>query len=48
MDRQRPLLNDDVHYGAALGKHLTDKWSMQIEGYTSDFNGDLPFACYQA
>ena len=33
-------LSDDVHYGAALGKHLTDKWSMQIEGYTSDFSGD--------
>jgi OOP family OmpA-OmpF porin len=34
------FLNDDVHYGAAIGKHLTDKWSLQLEGYTSDFNGD--------
>ena len=33
------LLDDDIHYGAAIGKHLTDKWSMQLEGYTSDFNG---------
>jgi hypothetical protein len=32
-------LNDDVLYGAAIGKHLYDKWSMQLTGYTSDFNG---------
>ncbi len=34
------FLNDDVVYGAALGKHLTEQWSMQIAGYTSDFDGN--------
>jgi OOP family OmpA-OmpF porin len=32
------LLGDDIHYGASLGKHLTDKWSMQFTGYVGDFD----------
>ena len=32
------LLDDDIHYGASIGKHLTDKWSMQFTGYAGDFN----------
>jgi len=31
------LLDDDIHYGASIGKHLTDQWSMQFTGYTGDF-----------
>ena len=33
-------LEDDIHYGASLGKHLSDKWSVQLTGYTGDFDND--------
>jgi OOP family OmpA-OmpF porin len=35
------LLDDDIHYGASFGKHLTDKWSLQLTAYTGDFNGQV-------
>jgi OOP family OmpA-OmpF porin len=33
-------LEDDIHYGASLGKHLSEKWSAQLTGYTGDFDND--------
>jgi OmpA-OmpF porin, OOP family len=34
------LLDDGLHYGASIGKHLSDKWSAQLTGYTGDFDND--------
>jgi OOP family OmpA-OmpF porin len=33
-------LEDDVHWGASLGKHLTDRWSAQLTGYTGNYDND--------
>jgi OOP family OmpA-OmpF porin len=32
------LLEDGMHWGGAIGKHLTDQWSVQLTGYTGDFS----------
>ena len=34
------LLDDDLVYGASVGKHLSDQWTVQLTGYTSDFDND--------
>ena len=34
------LLDDGMHYGASIGKHLSEAWSAQITGYTGDFDND--------
>jgi OmpA-OmpF porin, OOP family len=34
------LLDDDIVYGASVGKHLSDRWTVQLTGYTSDFDND--------
>jgi OOP family OmpA-OmpF porin len=34
------LLDDDIHWGASVGKHLSEHWSAQITGYTGDFDND--------
>jgi len=33
-------LKDDIHWGASIGKHLSDQWSAQLTGYTGDFDND--------
>ncbi len=33
-------LDDGMHWGAALGKHLSEDWSAQIAGYTGDFDNN--------
>ena len=32
------LLDDDIVYGASVGKHLSDHWTLQLTGYTSEFD----------
>lgn len=32
------LLKDGPHYGASIGKHLTDRWTLQVTGYGGDFD----------
>jgi OOP family OmpA-OmpF porin len=32
------LLDDDVYWGASLGKHLSRHWSVQITGYTGNYD----------
>ncbi len=34
------LLDDDLIYGASVGKHLDERWSAQLTGYSSDFDND--------
>jgi len=34
------LLDDDIHYGASIGKHLSKHWSLQLTAYTGDFDND--------
>ena len=34
------LLDDDIHYGVALGRHLNEKWSAQLSLYGGDFGAD--------
>jgi OOP family OmpA-OmpF porin len=34
------LLDDDLHYGVALGKHLNEEWSAQLNLYDGDFDAD--------
>ena len=34
------LLDDGMHYGASIGKHLSETWSAQLTGYTGDFDND--------
>jgi len=34
------LLDDGLHYGASIGKHLSEQWSVQLTGYTGDFDND--------
>ncbi len=39
LDSER-LLEDDVHYGASLGKHLSKYLTVQLTGYTGDYDND--------
>jgi OmpA-OmpF porin, OOP family len=32
------LLDDDIYWGASLGKHLSRNWSAQITGYTGNYD----------
>jgi OOP family OmpA-OmpF porin len=34
------LLDDDLHYGLALGKHLSEDWSLQLNLYGGEFDAD--------
>jgi OOP family OmpA-OmpF porin len=34
------LLEDDMHWGASIGKHLSEKWSAQITAYDGDYDND--------
>jgi OOP family OmpA-OmpF porin len=34
------LLDDGMHWGASIGKHLSDTWSAQLTGYSGDFDND--------
>src|SRR5512134_1116930 len=34
------LLEDDILYGASVGKHLNKDWSLQLTAYTGDFDND--------
>ncbi|NJD31780.1 MAG: porin family protein, partial [Gammaproteobacteria bacterium] len=34
------LLDDDIHWGGALGKNLSDEWSAQLMGYAGNFNNN--------
>jgi len=34
------LLDDDIHWGASVGKHLSEHWSAQVTGYTGDYDND--------
>ena len=34
------LLEDDVHYGASLGRHLSKHLTVQLTGYTGDYDND--------
>jgi len=34
------LLDDGMHWGASIGKHLSKNWSAQISGYTGDYDND--------
>jgi len=39
LDSER-LLENDLHWGASIGKHLSEQWSAQITGYTGDYDND--------
>jgi len=39
LDDER-LLEDGIHWGGSVGKHLSDQWSAQVTGYTGDFDND--------
>ena len=34
------LLDDNLYWGASLGKHLSEDWSAQISGYTGDYDNN--------
>jgi len=34
------LLDDGVQWGASIGKHLTDDWTLQLSGYTGDYDNN--------
>ena len=34
------LLDDGVYWGGSLGKHLSEKWSAQITGYTGNYDNN--------
>ena len=34
------LLDDGIHWGASIGKHLNRQWSAQISAYTGEYDND--------
>jgi OOP family OmpA-OmpF porin len=39
LDSDRAL-DDGLHWGASIGKHLSDAWTLQLTGYTGNFDAD--------
>ena len=34
------LLDDGLHWGASIGKHLNEHWTAQLTGYSGDYDND--------
>jgi OOP family OmpA-OmpF porin len=34
------LLDDGVHFGGSIGKHLSEDWTLQLTGYTGSFDNN--------